>query len=110
LPGKWRHIDRHNWGPLAPFERIQGDLTNRRQFDCASPVEHQQQTTANHVAQGAVGLLPLPCLAQFRRQPAPAQTGMLRDEIANKNNILSGNNSAPIAPRLWHLLPSMANR
>ena len=35
---------------------------------------------------------------------------MLRDEIADENDVLSGNNSAPIAPRLWHLLPSMANR
>jgi hypothetical protein len=35
---------------------------------------------------------------------------MLSDEVANENDILSGNNSAPIAPRFWHLLPSMANR
>ena len=35
---------------------------------------------------------------------------MLRDEVANENDVLSGNNSTPIAPWLWHLLPSMANR
>ena len=41
LPSKWCPIDRHNGGPLAPFEGIQRELTNRRQFDSAGSVEHQ---------------------------------------------------------------------
>ena len=51
-------------------------------------MEHQQQTAADHVAQGAVGLLPLPGFAQFRRQLAPAQARMLRDKLADEGRYL----------------------
>jgi hypothetical protein len=37
----------------------------RWQFDLASAFQHQQQTATDHIAQRAVGLLPIPDLAQF---------------------------------------------
>ena len=54
-------------GLFSLYERIERDLTNRGQFDLACPVQHQQKTAADHIAQRAVGLFPLPCFAQSRR-------------------------------------------
>ena len=58
---------------LSPHKRIERDLTNRGQFDLARAMQHQQKTAADHIAQCAVGLLPVPRFAEFCRKLSAAQ-------------------------------------
>ena len=62
-----RRVDRNGLRFLSPQKRVERDLANRGQFDLASPVQHQQKTTADHIAERPVGLFPLPCFAQLSR-------------------------------------------
>src|ERR1035441_834919 len=48
---------------------------HRGQRDLAGPLQQQQQTAANHVAQGAVGLFPPQGFAQLTRQLPTAAVG-----------------------------------
>ncbi|SRR5579875_635228 len=96
--------------PLALYKRIQRDLSDSRQLDLTGTVQHQQQAATDHVAQSAVCLLPLPCLAQLRREFTPAHLRMLSDQIANEYDVFAGNGSAAIAPPDRHLLLSVAER
>ena len=47
--------------------RLRTTALHRRQLDLARTVKHQQQSAANHVAQRAIGLLPLPGFTEFAR-------------------------------------------
>jgi hypothetical protein len=78
-------------------------LTHRRQLDLPGPVQHQQQAAADHVAQSAIGLLPLPPFTQHGRQFAPAQFRMLHDQIPNETDVFRTYRSASITPRILHL-------
>ena len=49
--------------PRALDEGVVGHELHRRQLDMSSAVQHQQQTAADHITQGAVGLPPLPGFA-----------------------------------------------
>ena len=74
-----RGIHQHRGGPRAPHQRIGRSKTNARQLNLARPVQHQQQAPADHIPRRTVGLLPLPSLAQFRRQRSPAGSGVCGD-------------------------------
>ena len=45
-----RHVDQDGLRSVSLHERIERDLTNRRQFDLACAVQHQQKTAADHIA------------------------------------------------------------
>jgi len=56
IGGHRSRVDQHGRGPLALDQRIAGHKANLGQFDLAGPMQHQQQASAEHVAQGSVGL------------------------------------------------------
>jgi hypothetical protein len=66
-------------------------------------MQHQQQAAANHIAQCAIGLLPLPRLAQLRRKSAPAGVGIVSDQLSNKGDVFLRNDSATIPVIERHL-------
>ena len=60
-----------------------------RQPDMPGPVQAEHQAPADHVAQGPVGLDPVPCPAQFFRQGPAAVGGVLGDQRIDKSDVLS---------------------
>ncbi len=90
-------------------KRIERDLANRGQFDLACAVQHQQKTTADHIAQRAVGLLPVPRFAQFCRKLPAAQRRIRGDELPYENDVFGCDCSASISPLNWHLPPVCQN-
>src|ERR1017187_2576856 len=72
---------------------------HRRQLDLAGPLQHQQQTPANHVAQCPVGLFPAQRLAQLPRQLPTAAVRMLSNELSQESNLLTVDRLPAIAPR-----------
>jgi hypothetical protein len=53
---------------LLPLrDSIAHHALHRRQLDLARTMQHQKQSAAHHIAQRAVGLLPLPGFAQLAR-------------------------------------------
>src|SRR6202167_3449090 len=63
----WHHVDQNRLRFVSLYKRIERRLTSRGQFDLACAVQHQQKTTADHIAERPVGLFPLPCFAQLSR-------------------------------------------
>ena len=100
---------RHRLRFVSLHERIERDLTHCGEFDLAAPVQHQKETAADHVAQRAVGLLPVPRFAEFCRQLAATQTGILRNELSYKEDVVGCNCSTSISPVSWHLLTVCQN-
>src|ERR1022692_1564975 len=91
---------------LARSESIPHGAPHRRQLDLASAIQHQQQSAAEHVAQRAVGLLPLPGFTQLPRQLPAAQLRMICDELPDEEDLFAGNVPAPIA-MCSHLIRSV---
>ena len=60
-------------------------------------MEHQQQSAAHHVAQRAVGLLPLPGFAELPRQLPAAQFRMICDELPDEGDLFAADVLAPVA-------------
>ena len=73
--GDRRRVDQHRRGSGALEKRVGRFEADGRQFDLAGAVQHQQQAAANHIAQRAVGLFPLPCLTELLGKSAPADRG-----------------------------------
>jgi hypothetical protein len=73
-----------------------------RQRNLAGPLQQQQQTAADYVAQGAVGLFPPQGFAQLARQLPTATVGMRRDELPQKSELLSVDGLPAVAPRFRH--------
>jgi hypothetical protein len=65
-------IDQHRFRPGSLGQRIMPHITDRRQRDLPSPLQHQQHAAAYHVAQRAIRLAPLPGFAYSDRQLATA--------------------------------------
>ena len=63
-------VDRH--GALASGDIIRWRLANRGELDEATPMELEHEAAAHHVAESAVGLAPVPRLAEELRERAPA--------------------------------------
>ncbi len=91
-----RRVDRHRRGSRSPCQRIVRHALHRRQLDLAGAVQHQQHAATHHIAQGAVGLLPLPLVAQHRREHAPALAGMRGDQFPDIDDVLAGDDPAPV--------------
>ena len=66
-PRTGRVVGDHRLGLLSLRDPIAYDALHRRQLDLARPMKHQQQSATNHVAQRAIGLLPLPGFTEFAR-------------------------------------------
>jgi hypothetical protein len=69
-------------------------------------MQHQQQASTHHVAQRAVGLLPLPGFTQCARQFPAAQFRMLCDQLPDEGNLFAGDVAVSIA-MCSHLIRSM---
>jgi hypothetical protein len=52
-------------------------------------LQHEQQAAANHSAQSAVGLFPLPGLAQLLGESAPACSRILGDQLVTADDVTS---------------------
>src|SRR5215471_19761922 len=59
-------------------------------------VQRQQQATADHIAQCAISLLPLPGFAQLLRQPATARPRMGRDQFPDIEDIFRSDYPSPV--------------
>ena len=70
-------IGDHRLGPLHAPLIDSAPAFHRRQLDLPRTVKHQQESAAYHVAQRAVGLLPLPSFTKLPRQLPSAQFRML---------------------------------
>jgi hypothetical protein len=101
-PPHGRGVNQHGSGPLAPHQRVGRRVAHRRQHNLTCPVEHQQQTPADHIARRPVGLLPPPGLAQLLGQRPPAGTRVFGDELLDEDDLCRANVSAPISPRRGH--------
>src|SRR5450755_723852 len=60
-------------------------------------MEHQQQSATHHIAQRAVGLLPLPGFTQLPRQLPAAQLRMISNQLPDEEDLFPGDVSAPVA-------------
>jgi hypothetical protein len=89
-------VDGHRRRSLAPSQRVMRHEPHRRQFDLPGTVQRQQQATAHHIAQRAVGLLPLPGFAQLLRQPAAARPRMCRDQFPDIQDLFRSDHPAPV--------------
>jgi len=78
-------------------QRIVTHVTHRRQCDLPGPLQHQQQAATDHVAQRAIGLPPLPRLAQPGRKPAPALLRMPRNQRAYIKDVFLADLAAAIS-------------
>src|SRR5712692_11237395 len=65
--------------------------------DFARAVQRQQQASAHHVAQRAIGLLPLPDLTQLSRQLPPAHSRMRGDHLPDETDLGSVDLAAPVS-------------
>lgn len=97
-------IDQHRRRPLALGQRIRHCETDGGKFDLTGPVQHQQQAAAHHIAQGSVGLSPIPGFAEFGRQPSSTQAGVFGDELTEERYILLVDDSATVAIRDRHAI------
>src|SRR5438045_2217636 len=75
---------------------------HRRQRDLAGPLQQQQQTAANDIAQRPVGLFPSQGFAQLPRQLPAAALGMRRDELPQKVHWFPADGLSAVAPRFRH--------
>ena len=63
------------------------DLPHRRQLDHPGAMHAEHQGAADHIAQRAVGLNPVPCLTEQRRESASTGGGMLFDQFPNEGYV-----------------------
>lgn len=68
-------------------QRVAGPPTHRRQLDVTGPVKRQHQATADHVAQGAVGLTPVPGLTQPLRQRPMTGLRVASDQPSDEDDV-----------------------
>ena len=70
---------------------VDGLASGCGQFDLTPPVQSQHQTATDHVAELAVGLDPIPGLADFGRESAPTQAGVFRNQPAQEEEFFLTN-------------------
>lgn len=71
-----RAVHCHRRRPAASDGIIRRALADRWQADVLGPVQDEQQAAADHVAQCAIGLTPVPVFAQALRERPAAGVGM----------------------------------
>ena len=84
-------------GVRLPRQRIRRELPLRWPFDVSGAMPHQHQAAAQHVTPRAVGLPPIPGLADQDRKLPAAGARVLRDELADRCDI--GRADRPAAER-----------
>src|SRR5580692_3880997 len=98
-----RCVHRNGLRFLSPEKRVERDLANRGQSDLARTVQHQQKTTADHIAPCAVGLLPVPRFAEFCGKLSSTQRSIRCDDLPYENDVFGCDCLASISPLNWHL-------
>src|SRR2546429_6227638 len=88
------HGDHRGLAPVG--QRIARNLPHRRQLDQSLAVQLQHQPATYHVAQGSVGLHPVPCLAEFFGKLTSARRWMFTKELANEDYLAVRDYPAPI--------------
>jgi len=81
---------------LAVGQGIGKGAFGRRQLNPSLGFEEQEQAATDHVLEGAIGLLPIPCPAHLLGDETPAPTGMGGNDLPDKDNIRFANNPPPI--------------
>ena len=89
-------------GTLTVGKRVGWLESFGRELDMSCAVELEHHAPANHVAQNAVGLPPVPCLAEKFREGPPAGRGVFGYEIVDECNVLACDGFAAIAKELFH--------
>ena len=92
-------LDRDQGRSPALGERIGGRVTTGRKLDEVAAGQFQHHSPADHVAQLAVRLDPVPSLAQLVRQSPSACRRMSRDQLADEGDIGVGDVAASVAQR-----------
>jgi hypothetical protein len=72
-------------------------------MDLAGSFQHQQQTAADHVAQRAIGLSPLPGFAQLGGECSSAASRVCRDQFPDEDNFFGRDDAAAVFPLGAHL-------
>src|SRR6266576_414275 len=94
------HGDHRGLAPVG--QRIARNLPHRRQLDQSLAVQLQHQPATYHVAQGSVGLHPVPCLAEFFGKLTSARRWMFTKELANKGYIAVRDHTLPVLQLSFH--------
>jgi hypothetical protein len=77
-------------------------LPRGRQLQAPRPLQLQEESPADHIAECAVGLLPPPGFAQPQRKLSPVGVGMFGDQLTDKLHFRRGDDSAPVAKLSLH--------
>jgi hypothetical protein len=109
-PAHWTIVGDNELGLLPLRDSIAHRALHRRQLNLARTMEHQQQSAAHHVAQRAVGLLPLPCFAELPRQLPAAQLRMISNQFPDEEDLFAGDVPAPVAMCSHHLIRSVPEK
>ena len=95
-------INRDSVGRFAVGQGI-GKLTlGLRQLDPALGFEEQQQATAHHIFEGAIGLSPIPCPAKLLRDEPPAPTGIGGNDPPDNGDIRLIDNPTAVCDSGFH--------
>ena len=78
----WKMLRQQDWRrPRALRQWVVTLVSDRRQRDLTRAIQQQQHPPAHHIAQSAIGLSPIPCLAQLLRKGAPARARVRGDQL-----------------------------
>ena len=94
------HVDRRRTRPASDV--VRRSPANFRELDVPRAVKLQHQAATDHVAQRAIGLAPIPRLAQELRQLSPARARVRRDQRADEIDLHAGDRPASILQLHFH--------
>src|SRR5208283_3385253 len=77
-------------------------LPRGRQLQAPSPLQLQEESPADHVAECAIGLLPPPGFAHSQRKLSPVGVGMFGDQLTDKLHFRRRDEPPPIAKLSFH--------
>ena len=91
--GHDRHLDEGD--DRVPSHVVAAPLSGRK-LNMAGSMQFEQKAAAQRVARRPVLLCPLPCLADLERERATTRSGIARDELSNKRDVIARECSPPI--------------
>src|ERR1017187_2077237 len=86
----------------APGRGVAMHLPRGRQFQAPSPLQLQEESPADHIAECTVGLLPPPGFAQPQRNLPPVGVGMFGDQLTDKFHFRRRDEPPPVAKISFH--------
>jgi hypothetical protein len=95
-------VDRNQCRLAALGERVGHDPAHRRELNPSGAMQRQHQSAADHGAQPAVGLHPMPSFAEFLGEATSTRPGVLRDQLPNAIDIGLREDSMSVPERAFH--------